>query len=88
MHLEMPVIDPTNTQKIVGQRLQMLRKNTGKSINEAASEAGLTPGALSKIEDGKSNFRVLTLGKLCRYYQVTLKDLMDTPLSGPGEIAL
>lgn len=75
----MTQIDATYTQKIVGQQLRVLRGLKSKSLNQAAKEAGVSPGTLAKIEDGKSNFRILTITKLCNYYHVTLEYLMNDP---------
>jgi hypothetical protein len=35
----------------------------------------MSPKNLSRIEDGKTNWRVLTIFRLSRFYQVELKDL-------------
>ncbi len=75
----MAQIDANYTQRIVGQQLRLLREIKNKSLNQAAKEAGVSPGTLSRIEDGKSNFRILTITKLCNYYHVTLEDLMNDP---------
>jgi transcriptional regulator with XRE-family HTH domain len=78
----MAQIDPTYTQRIVGQRLRWLRETANKKLSQAAIEAGVSPGTLAKIEDGESNFRILTLTKLCNYYHVTLEDLMNDTSAG------
>lgn len=75
----MTQIDVMYTQRIVGQQLRLLREIKNKSLNQAAKEANVSPGTLAKIEDGKSNFRILTITKLCNYYRVTLEYLMNDP---------
>ena len=75
----MAPIDATKTQMVVGERLRLLRKAANKELNEAAKGALVSPDTLAKIEDGNSNFRILTITKLCNYYHVTLEDLMNDP---------
>ena len=82
----MAQIDATYNQTIVGQRLRLLRETSNKRISQAAIEAGVSPATLAKIEDGKSNFRILTLTKLCNYYHVTLEHLMNAPSAGIPDI--
>lgn len=86
IHLaRMPQFDLTNAHKEIGKQLRQLRIATGKTINEAAVDAGIAPGTLSKIEDGESNFRVLTLGKLCKGYNTDLSQLLKNfTLSPPA----
>jgi transcriptional regulator with XRE-family HTH domain len=73
----MPPFDLTNAQKIVGERLRLMREAMMKSINEAATDAGIAPKTLSKIEDGEVDFRILTLRKLCKAYNVGLEKLLE-----------
>jgi transcriptional regulator with XRE-family HTH domain len=79
----MPQIDLANAHKIVGQRLQTLRKDTGKSIEGAATEAGMTPEALSEIEHGEVEFHILTLFRLCGVYHTTPNKLLEECAFGP-----
>jgi len=81
----MPAFDLTEAHKIIGERLRLIREERAKSITEAATEAGIAPKMLSKIEDGKANFRILTLGKLCKVYDVTLEKLLEDFRSGPAQ---
>ena len=73
----MPPFDFTQAHQIIGERLRLIREEQTKSITEAATEAGIAPQMLSKIEDGKANFRILTLGKLCKAYKVSLEKLLE-----------
>jgi DNA-binding XRE family transcriptional regulator len=78
----MPQVDLTNAHKEIGKQLYKLRKAARKSIAEAATDAGIMPRTLAKIEDGEVNFRILTLGKLCRAYNVTLEELLEDSTLG------
>ena len=81
----MPKFDLTDAHKEIGKQLRQLRIVAGKSINEAAIGAGIAPRTLSKIEDGEANFRILTLGKLCKAYNTDLSQLLkDFTLSPPA----
>lgn len=80
----MPQFDLTNAHKKIGKTLRKLRIAARKSIKEAAADAGIAPSTLSKIEDGEVNFHILTLGKLCKAYNIApaqlLKNLTLEPL--------
>jgi len=59
--------------KQIGIKLRELRQPSQKSIKEAAAEAGIDPKALPRIERGRADFRILTLEKLCRIYNVAIQ---------------
>lgn len=73
----MAKIDQSKTRKVVGQKLKHARKAMKKTIHSAATEAGIHPATLSKIEKGKVNFRFLTLVKICKVYDLDPKTLLD-----------
>jgi transcriptional regulator with XRE-family HTH domain len=70
-------MDLTNASKIIGERLRQIREAMRKSISEAATEAGVAPETLLKIEDGKADLRILTLWRLCKVYNVTLGEVLE-----------
>ncbi|WP_431217558.1 helix-turn-helix domain-containing protein [Puia sp. P3] len=43
------------------------------------AEGWVSRATLSKIEEGRANFRILTITKLCNYYHVTFYDLLNDP---------
>jgi|GEM_PF-3354747 len=79
----MPQFDLTDAHKEIGKQLHKIRIVAGKirivagkSLNQAAIGAGIAPRTLSKIEDGESNFRKLTLEKLLKAYNTDLSHLL------------
>lgn len=57
-------------------RLAELRKLKGYSQDRLALEAGLTRGAISKLEKGTVDARVLTLAKIAHTLGVSLPHLI------------
>ena len=60
--------DPLQTLPEVGQRIQALRKATGKTQTEVATAAGMRQEALSRFESGSA--ADFSLSKLLRLLQV------------------
>ncbi len=52
----------------VGARIRELRQAAGMTAVDLASQAGLSQGQLSKIENGKATLSVKTLARLCRIF--------------------
>lgn len=55
-------------QQRVGERVRELRQAAGITAVVLASQAGLSQGQLSKIENGKAALSVKTLARLCRIF--------------------
>src|SRR6478735_4717643 len=64
----------------LGERIRHLRKARGKSLKEAAVEAGLSVSFLSQIERGLSSASVRTLARLADALEVGIGELF-----GPTE---
>lgn len=81
-----PKIGPPGARKALGKRLRQARVQMNKTIEEIAIEALIAPKKLKDIENGKVNFRILTLNKLCKGYKVSMEYLLgDTsPAQGPS----
>jgi len=81
----MPQFDLAGAHKEIGIQLRKIRIVARKSLNQAAIDAGIAPRTLSKIEDGESNFRILTLEKLLKAYNTDLSHLLrDFTLPPPA----
>ena len=82
----MPKITPPHARKALGKRLRQAREQRKKTTREIAIESLITPKKLKDIENGKVNFRILTLNKLCKGYKVSMEYLLgDTaPAQGPS----
>lgn len=80
----MSSIKAATARKTLGKQLRMLRKATKKTVQEIAKEAGILPATLVKIEDGKANFRLLTLEKIGKVYGLSSKELLESlPVERP-----
>lgn len=55
---------PAEEQRIFAQRLKKLRKKRGWNQSDLASEAGLTPSAISQFESGDREPRFSSIVKL------------------------
>lgn len=82
----MPKISPSDARKALGKRLRQAREQMKKTLEEIAIEALIAPKKLKDIENGKVNFRILTLNKLCKGYKVSVEYLLDniSPAQGPS----
>ena len=73
----MTAIILSNSRKILGRKLRLIREAGNITMEQVAAKAGISLGRLSKIEEGSVNFRILTLRKLCKGYDVTLEKLLE-----------
>ena len=64
--------------KDLGQRLRHLRHVSGMTIEQAASQLGLTKGYLSKVETGQSDPSVAVLGRLAEAYGVPMASMFES----------
>jgi DNA-binding NtrC family response regulator len=56
----------------LGQRLRTLRQETGRTLSDVASGAGITAAQLSQIELGKNGTSAWTLARICSAMQQPL----------------
>lgn len=66
-------------EKSIGLRIRTLRENTGVSLTDAAKQAGLAKGTLSKIEKGQISSPVGTLMSVAEALGVRLVDFFQEP---------
>ena len=83
----MPKISPPDVREALGKRLRLAREHMKKTIEEIAIEALIAPKKLKEIENGKVNFRILTLNKLCKGYKVSVEYLLGDTSPGEGPSA-
>ena len=50
---------------IIGQRIQRLRKQRGRTQEQLAEELGVTVGYISQLERGVTKINLDTLGRIC-----------------------
>jgi len=55
-----------------GLKLRNLRKERGLTMQNISDDIGISKATISKIEAGKINFGIDTVGVLCSYYGVKL----------------
>lgn len=55
----------------ISKRLKVLRKERALSQEDVYNDTGIH---ISRIETGKINITVITLGKLCKYFKIHLSD--------------
>lgn len=53
-----------NPASAIGQRVRRARRDLGWSLQELATASGLSPGYISRIENGRSEFSLKTLSCL------------------------
>lgn len=73
---------------IVGARLKQARMTRGESVQETASEAGLTSATLQAFEMGKKQPGVTELEALMAHFGLTLDDMLDLGIGPLGEAQL
>lgn len=60
----------------IGKAIKNIRESAGISRPELAKEIGVTPGALWKIEAGKTRAKDATIAKICDRFSVPLARLI------------
>jgi transcriptional regulator with XRE-family HTH domain len=63
----------------IGLRIRELRQQNGYTLEQVASETGLSISFLSMLERDKVSISVDNLEKLARYYQVHMVHFFDNP---------
>jgi len=66
-----------NEKKLVGKRIQELRKKHGISQEQTAEKADISPNYLSRIECGKENPTLDMLIKLSNALDVEMREMFD-----------
>lgn len=64
-------------KKLIGKRIQELRRNQGLSQEQIAEKADISPNYLSRIECGKENPTLDMLIKLAHALEVELWEMFD-----------
>ena len=62
------------SEKVIGHRLRALRVSRGLSLRAVAARVGITPGALSQIENGRNDPSLATLKKILSTLGSTLAE--------------
>ena len=60
----------------VAARIKKLREENGMSQQEFAAKLDYEKSNASRMESGKINFRLLTLAKVSKIFNITLSELM------------
>lgn len=64
-------------QKIIGNRIKMLRESKGISQQVLAAMCNFEKGNLSRIEAGRTNPTLMTLYKISQALEIKVTDLID-----------
>lgn len=64
-------------QKIIGNRIKMLRESKGISQQVLAAMCNFEKGNLSRIEAGRTNPTLMTLYKISQALEIKVTDLVD-----------
>lgn len=73
----MPLHTDEDLLKLVGKRIQTIRKEQNLSLRDVAFKIGMESSNLSVIENGKSNPQVLTYAKIEFALNADLRDFFD-----------
>ena len=73
-------IDKTEYLKKLGNRIKFARKRKGWTQTRLASEMGLKPSGLSKIEKGQVNPKIIQLRTIKAALDMEWKELFPDPL--------
>jgi DNA-binding Xre family transcriptional regulator len=64
--------------KIIGKNLYALRSARKESLKTVAKATSISSATIRKLEKGHSQrFRLLTLNRLCHYYEINLSDVVS-----------
>jgi len=63
--------------KLIGKRIQAIRKERNMSLRDVAFKIGMETSNLSVIENGRSNPQVLTYAKIASALDVDLKEFLQ-----------
>ncbi len=64
--------------KIIGNNLYASRSVRKESLKTVAKATRISSATIAKMEKGRSrHFRLLTLDRLCKYYEINLSDVVS-----------
>ncbi len=63
--------------KIIGQRIRLIREKQGISQHELALRCNFEPSNLCRIESGKTNLTIKTMSRICTALDVPFHKLTD-----------
>lgn len=72
----MEELDIEASKIAIGERISMLRKKKGMSLEKLAYEAGISKGNLSDIENSKRDPRFTTLLQIANGLEISLSVLL------------
>ncbi|WP_298175057.1 helix-turn-helix transcriptional regulator, partial [Novosphingobium sp.] len=70
-----PVADPRKLEKALGAQIRLLRRKLDFSVSDLASASGISPGMVSKIENGQISASLTTLQSLASVLCVPMSSL-------------
>lgn len=71
---------------VIGSRLRKRRKALGQTLEQVATEAGITTGYLSQLERGAASGAVSTLQKVCSVLRLNVGDLFQPESPTVGNV--
>ncbi|MEB2785077.1 XRE family transcriptional regulator [Algoriphagus persicinus] len=74
--------------KYLASNLRFLRKQKGITQNDLADQLDVQRTMISAYEDGRSEPKLLTLGKLCDVLEVGMEELLNHDIDGKGRKAI
>jgi transcriptional regulator with XRE-family HTH domain len=70
--------------RIVGQRIRRLRQRDGLSLRRQAQLAGVSPSALSVLENGRGGMSLAALQRVANHFGLSITELLAAPPSTDG----
>ena len=70
--------------RTVGQRIRRLRQRGGISLRRQAELAGVSPSALSVLENGRGGMSLTTLQRVANHFGLSITELLATPPTMDG----
>ena len=70
-------MDEVTLNKLIGERIRLLRTEKNVSQFHLAVECGFDKSNMSRIEAGRTNPTIGTLLKICNALNIDLKELLD-----------
>jgi mannose-6-phosphate isomerase-like protein (cupin superfamily)/DNA-binding XRE family transcriptional regulator len=64
---------------VVGARIRQLRRQSGKTLREQASELGISASSLSVLENGRGGVSLARLQRVARHFGLSVTDLLAGP---------
>lgn len=76
MDLRVYICDEIDTMIIIGENIKKTREKQGLLLNELAKMVGISPSALSQIENAKALPTIITLKQIAEQLQTTVGELI------------